>query len=98
VAIPEGFAPTAAGVSMDYKDNTQRIAGAIWVLAYTRDGEKTGWGLMVRWLDRDGHRHERAIPKSRLHEPGTALAQELASEGLDLPRQGTGPEPVPRRL
>jgi len=84
VAIPDGFELTAAGVVIDRNDGPQRIAGPIWVVAYTRDGEKTGWGLMVRWLDRDGHLHERAIPKPRLHEPGTALAQELASEGLDL--------------
>lgn len=84
VAIPDGFELTTAGVFISRNGDTLRIAGPIWVVAYTRDGEKTGWGLMVRWIDRDGHPHERAIPKSRLHEPGTALAQELASEGLDL--------------
>ena len=73
VAIPDGFELTEAGVSIIRDNDTQRIAGPIWVAAYTRDGQKTGWGLLVRWLDRDGHLHKRAIPIARLHEPGNRL-------------------------
>jgi putative DNA primase/helicase len=58
------------------------IAGPVWVIALTRDPRGQGWGHVVQWLDLDGQVHERAIARSRLHEQGPALAQELAGDGL----------------
>lgn len=62
--------------------NTIKISGPVWISAYTRNPEGTGWGALVKWVDRDGKLHEKPIPMKQFHEQTNVLAQELASEGL----------------
>ncbi|HEY9868677.1 MAG TPA: DUF927 domain-containing protein [Candidatus Obscuribacterales bacterium] len=62
----------------------EEIGGPIWISGFTRDAVGEGWGAVTEWLDRDGVRHQRAIPWSRFHEDGNTLAQELAQGGLKI--------------
>lgn len=78
VAVPDGYTLTYKGVEID----DHLIAGSIWVQALTRDTRNASWGFLVRWRDADGQSHELAVPRARLHEQGTALAQDLAAGGL----------------
>lgn len=84
VTVPDGYRLSRTGVERMTDREPQHIAGPVWVSATARDASSVSWGLLVRWLDRDGHQHERAIPQARLHEPGTGLAQELADAGLAI--------------
>jgi len=59
-----------------------RISGPVWVDSFTRTDESDRWGAVVRWIDRDGRNHERAIPAGRFCERSPTLAQELADDGL----------------
>ncbi len=88
IKAPAGFHLTADSVL--YFDTTgenakyKKVFGPCWVVAETRRGTKDAWGKAIRWIDRDGNTHERAIPAGRFHEQGNALAQELAEEGLAI--------------
>lgn len=84
INIPKGFSLQNSGTWQIIGEREFRIAGPVWIDALTRDSQSGNWGLSVCWLDHDGHLHNRAIPKQRLHESGTVLAQELAGDGLDI--------------
>jgi len=89
--VPQGWSLNASGVWANppepKSDRTkpeapELVAGPVRVEAFTRDLVNAGWGAVTLWIDRDGKLHKRAIPATRFHEQGTALAQELAAEGL----------------
>lgn len=84
IEIPEGYELSERGVELITKKGSERISGPVWVSAFARDDSNTGWGLLVHWLDRDGHQHHRAIPTHRLHESNPSLIQELDSAGLTI--------------
>ena len=52
------------------------------VAAETRDARNHEWGRLLIVEDRDGHRHEFAMPMSMLAGDGTAYRQHLLSLGL----------------
>lgn len=72
------------------KVRKSKIAGPIWVVAGTmapntnKTSPTANWGIVARWLDRDGVLHEKAISCKRLNEKNNSLAQELADEGLHV--------------
>ncbi|RRQ22446.1 DUF927 domain-containing protein [Thiohalobacter thiocyanaticus] len=84
LAVPDGFTLTETGVYQSTTKGDYLISGPIWVDALTRDNHNGSWGLSIRWWDCDKQMHCRAISRPRLHEPGSALAQELACEGLHI--------------
>lgn len=84
--IPAGFLMLRDGVYHSGgggDDEHQRVSGFCWVSAMTRS-LSNDWGVVLHWIDRDGEQHQQAIPTSRLHEQGPALAQEMAGAGLQI--------------
>lgn len=79
-----GVAFNKAKPGDDAPDEWVTVAGPVWIAGFTRDHAAGGWGAVVKWIDRDGALHDRAIPAGRFHEQGPALAQELAGEGLKI--------------
>lgn len=87
IDIPEGFNLSFDGVfqiSFDDKKPDLKIASPCWVSARTRNIESKSWGVLVEWIDSDNKHHKQSIPKERFHESGNKLAQDLASQGLDI--------------
>jgi hypothetical protein len=83
VEVPHGYRRTREGVFHSQgKKGEVKICGPVWVDGHARDRNGGGWGHLLKWIDRDGHSHERAVPASRFHEQQATLAAELASDGL----------------
>ncbi len=88
--VPEGYVLSCKGVfrvaesaddSAKQKPD-EKLSGPLWVRAHTHDMQNSAWGADLRFIDRDGNMHRRAVPLSRFHEDGNGLAAELALEGL----------------
>jgi uncharacterized protein (DUF927 family) len=52
------------------------------------DGSGGGWGLVLRWRDRDGRQHQWSVPKRLVHADGNAIAAELEDAGLSCGSDG----------
>lgn len=76
--VPNGYTLNSNGVSKD----ESVICGPLWVAAQTMDEDNESWGSVVRWLDKKGNQHERAIPAGNFHDRGVQLPIELANSGL----------------
>ena len=85
IETPPGYTLSDRGVFLEPtgpKGSPVLIAGPVWVTAQARSGEGRNWGLLLEWLDSDGHRRQLAIARSRLHESSGTLVQDLADLGL----------------
>jgi hypothetical protein len=82
VFVPRGYLLTREGVYQKKNNAQVRLSGPIWVDGHARDRHGSGWGHVLKWIDRDGNEHERAVPAARFHEQSGALAAELANDGL----------------
>lgn len=86
----DGFELTATGLYRVFpaKDgkppSAQRLSGAFGVLAEGRDSDNEGWGLLLRWYDRDGQLHEMIAPRAMMAGEAGELRGRLASGGLYL--------------
>jgi putative DNA primase/helicase len=60
------------------------ISSCIEVEALTRDAHNQNWGLLLTFHDRDGIRHEWAMPKEMLAGKGDEYRQVLLSRGADI--------------
>jgi uncharacterized protein (DUF927 family) len=58
------------------------VAAQFDVVAESRDAGGSEWGLFIRWRDRDGRRHEWAMPRRMVHAEGNAIAEQLEAAGL----------------
>ncbi|MDT8277677.1 DUF927 domain-containing protein [Roseomonas mucosa] len=58
------------------------------VVGEANDGTGNNWGLVLRWRDRDGRRHEWSVPKRLVHADGNAIAAELEDAGLSCGSDG----------
>ncbi len=61
-----------------------RICGRLEIVAITRDAEGTGWGWLLRWVDREGHVHEWAMPASSLAGDLIEVRSRLLDGGLTI--------------
>jgi putative DNA primase/helicase len=84
--VPLGYRCDKQGVFLldDDKPDEQLTLGACRVLAKTRDTNSENWGVLVEWVNSDGHTRSQAIPRRLFHAQGTELAQLLADGGLDI--------------
>ena len=97
VTLPSGFIMKRDGLYFeeevkarkgDAEDNTPHFR-SVWVcnsfevIAETNDSEGFGWGLLIRWYDRDRRLHQWAIPKRLVHGEGRDIAAELEDMGLN---------------
>ncbi len=87
IEIPYEFDLSLNGVKFvpsDEKKPEIPISSPCWVSARTRSIENKSWGALVEWVDSDNKHHQQSIPKERFHENGNKLAQDLASQGLNI--------------
>ena len=61
-----------------------RIAGPVWLAAMTRDGEGSNFGVLLRFIDREGSTRHWAMPYELLNADGADLRRELLSMGLEI--------------
>lgn len=59
-----------------------RLASGIEVVADTRDGSGENWGWLLRWHDKEGRKHQWAMPMEALASEQSAVRARLLSEGL----------------
>ena len=86
IPVPEGYQITPDGVFRVESNNKvrEKIAGPVWVGAFTHDKLNNIYGVVIRWIDRKGDEQERALSADILHEQGNTLAQRLARIGLKI--------------
>jgi putative DNA primase/helicase len=60
------------------------LCGPVDIVAETKDQEGNGWGLLLRWKDRDGVEHEEAFSRSLLVGDGNEVRSRLADGGLSI--------------
>lgn len=83
-----GFDMNAGGLwrsSFDRDGNTKgptQISGPFAVLAHGRDQDSEGWGLLLRWRDREGVPHEWFMPQAMLAGEAAELRARLQDGGL----------------
>ncbi len=74
-AIPEGYELTIDGLTWcPEKGKSERIAGPVWVSAFTEDKGTGVHGIIIGWIDRRGRVQEGAWRADTLHSLGRALA------------------------
>src|SRR4051812_8638111 len=72
--IPQGFSLQKEGLYRETNNGDERVSGAVWVSAKTRDPQSEEWGMVVEWIDPDGKQHKQAFPRNLLHDKrGIAL-------------------------
>jgi putative DNA primase/helicase len=89
VKLPAGFVMLPAGLHVvpaptDSNPDPEPffVAAAFEVVAEANDGAGNAWGVVLRWLDREGRLHEWCCPKRLVHGDGNAIAAELENAGL----------------
>lgn len=82
--LPSGFSMTKTGLFFRKDDDSALmfLAALFKVLAETCDESGHGWGLLLRWKDRDNRPHQWAMPRRLVHVDGNAIAAELEDAGL----------------
>lgn len=87
--MPAGFKMDCHGLWVEQKrkdDDEERhfvlVSARFEVAAEARDAEGGEWGLLLRWEDRDGCKHQWVMPRSMLHGDAAKIAERLESGGL----------------
>ncbi|MCP1214624.1 DUF927 domain-containing protein [Acetobacter orientalis] len=89
VTMPYGYSLTKSGLFYTPEAKDDNLPLPVWVaapfevIAETRDENGTGWGLLIRWRDRDGNPHQWSLPKRLVHGEGKDIAGELEDAGLN---------------
>lgn len=65
-------------------DEPIKVCSAFNVLGSARTGESSGWGLLIKFYDDDGHEHEALINMQELQEKPGAVRGRLAKDGFDI--------------
>jgi uncharacterized protein (DUF927 family) len=84
-AMPPGFSLTREGVFLRAADTEKpdvHVCGPLEVVATTHDGTGNGWGVLLRWPDKDGAAHEWAMPLAMLAGDGTEVRARLLDGSL----------------
>lgn len=85
--LPPGYFFSARGLVWrdDGDDDPDLLlAGPFDVLAETRDGEGTSWGVLLGWNDHDGRVHQHAVARAMLAGDGTDARRILLDGGLHV--------------
>ena len=85
--MPPGYHFTATGLI--WRDDAEDcsdlfLAGLFDVLAETRDGDGTSWGVLLRWDDHDGREHKYGLARSMLAGDGMEARRILLDAGLNV--------------
>jgi putative DNA primase/helicase len=83
-AVPSGFKVTDGGVYHDRDGEWVWVCSPLHVDALTRDEHGDGWGILLRFPDRDGREHKWSMPASMLHSDGAEYRERLLEQGLQI--------------
>jgi putative DNA primase/helicase len=85
-ALPFGYSFSKRGLVWrdDGDDDELHISGPFEVMAETRDGEGTSWGVLLGWNDHDGRFHKQALARAMLAGDGADARRILLDGGLYL--------------
>ncbi len=84
------FELTASGVYYFAPEKEGSKPAPLWICspliirAQTRDTASTEWGRLLEWIDKDGKRHEWAMPAELLQGDGIEARRELSRLGVDI--------------
>ena len=75
LTVPLGYKLTDQGLfwsdpAGDSDTPPMLVASAFDVVAETRDGDGTSWGVLLHWKDHDGRNHQYALPRASLAGDG----------------------------
>jgi uncharacterized protein (DUF927 family) len=87
VTWPFGFAMRKDGLyRLPTKEDQKefRICGPFLVMGETRPDDGKGWGLLLRWQDRDGRPHDWIVPRALLQADAGEVRARLAACTLDV--------------
>lgn len=84
--MPHGFEMRTDGLYRDPGEGKTpfRVCGPLEILGETRPEKGDAWGLLLRWLDRDGQAHEWIMPRRLLAGEAAEVRQRFADHGLDV--------------
>ena len=84
--LPRGYSfITGRGLmhnSTESDEPPTHVAGCFDILAMTRDGDGSSWGLLLQWRDDDGRDHRFALPREMLAGDGADARRVLMKQGL----------------
>jgi uncharacterized protein (DUF927 family) len=95
-SLPPGYSFSDRGLMCSNPDDDKPpvlVAGHFDVLAETRDGDSTSWGVLLHWQDHDGCDHRFALPRATLAGDGSEARRILMDGGLYI-----APKPAARNL
>jgi hypothetical protein len=87
IPLPRGFFMRSDGLYLQPDDPEKppvHVCGRLAVATETRDADGRAWGVLLRWLDREGREHQWAMPRSMLAGDGAELRAHLLDGGLFL--------------
>lgn len=74
-------------ISIDPETGSRRriwICSHLQIVAQTRDANSEAWGVLLRWRDPAGVRHQLALPAQMLQTDGADMRRTLADKGLRI--------------
>ena len=84
--LPNGYSFTGRGLmhhdSVKPDEPSIHVAGCFDIVAMTRDGDGSSWGLLIKWRDDDGRDHRFALPHEMLAGDGADARRVLMKQGF----------------
>jgi putative DNA primase/helicase len=83
--LPHGYSFTGRGLmhnSNKPDEPPTHVAGCFDIVAMTRDGDGSSWGLLLHWQDEDGRDHRFALPREMLAGDGADARRVLMKQGF----------------
>jgi putative DNA primase/helicase len=83
--LPHGYSFTGRGLmhnSNKPDEPPTHVAGCFDIVAMTRDGDGSSWGLLLHWRDDDGRDYRFALPREMLAGDGADARRVLMKQGF----------------
>ncbi|MGY4355382.1 putative DNA primase/helicase [Bradyrhizobium sp. i1.3.1] len=84
--LPLGYSFSDRGLMHQNPDDLDKpailIAGHFDIVAETRDGDGSNWGVLLRWKDHDDREHQFALPRATLAGDGSEARRALMEGGF----------------
>lgn len=84
--LPAGYSFSDRGLMWQNPDDLDKpailIAGHFDIVAETRDGDGSNWGVLLRWKDHDDREHQFALPRATLAGDGSEARRALMEGGF----------------
>jgi putative DNA primase/helicase len=86
-SLPHGYSFTIRGLmyhSNKPEEPPTYVAGCFDIVAETRDGDGSNWGLLLHWQDNDGRDHRVPLAREMLAGDGGDARRMLMKQGLSI--------------